>query len=196
MSRIKDWELENLSNEQLDIYNEIVNGPRGDVVGPIKVWLNNPKFAKYAQKVGKYIRYESNLPTRLSELAIITTGRCWSSEFEWGHHAPLAEEAGIHIDNINKIADAKRPLFEKLDEQVVFDFSVECNLLKSVSDEIYDQAIDLLGQSSIIDLVGTCGYYNLISMTINTFKISMEGNKWVLPKIDDFTGMMKNDKRI
>ena len=93
----------------------------------------------------------------------------------------------IHIDNINKIADAKRPLFEKLDEQVVFDFSVECNLLKSVSDEIYDQAIDLLGQSSIIDLVGTCGYYNLISM---------EGNKWVLPKIDDFTGMMKNDKRI
>ena len=65
-----------------------------------------------------------------------------------------------------------------------------------MSDEIYDQAIDLLGQSSVIDLVGTCGYYNLISMTINTFKISMEGNKWVLPKVDDLKGMLKNDKRI
>ena len=88
MSRIKDWKLEDLNTEQLEIYNEIVNGPRGSVVGPIRVWLNNPKFAKNAQKVGQYIRYESSLPSRLSELAIITTGRCWSSEFEWEQHAP------------------------------------------------------------------------------------------------------------
>ena len=194
MSRIKDWELENLSNEQLDIYNEIVNGPRGDVVGPIKVWLNNPKFAKNAQKVGQYIRYESSLPSRLSELAIITTGRCWSSEFEWEQHAPLAQKAGIDINYINLIAKGERPSFIKDDEQVVFDFSVECNLLKDVGEELYNEAIDLLGQSSVIDLVATCGYYNLISMTINTFKIKRENNIWKLPKVDDFTGMMNSEK--
>ncbi len=194
MSRIKDWELENLSNEQLDIYNEIVNGPRGDVVGPIKVWLNNPKFAKNAQKVGQYIRYESSLPSRLSELAIITTGRCWSSEFEWEQHAPLAQKAGIDINYINLIAKGERPSFIKDDEQVVFDFSVECNLLKDVGEELYNEAIDLLGQSSVIDLVATCGYYNLISMTINTFKIKREKNIWKLPKIDDLTGMLNGEK--
>jgi len=194
MSRIKDWELENLSNEQLDIYNEIVNGPRGDVVGPIKVWLNNPKFAKNAQKVGQYIRYESSLPSRLSELAIITTGRCWSSEFEWEQHAPLAQKAGIDINYINLIAKGERPSFIKDDEQVVFDFSVECNLLKDVGEKLYNEAIDLLGQSSVIDLVATCGYYNLISMTINTFKIKREKNIWKLPKIDDLTGMLNGEK--
>ena len=194
MSRIKDWELENLSTEQLDIYNEIVNGPRGDVVGPIKVWLNNPKFAKNAQKVGQYIRYESSLPARLSELAIITTGRCWSSEFEWEQHAPLAQKAGIDINYINLIAKGERPSFIKDDEQVVFDFSVECNLLKDVGEELYYEAIDLLGQSSVIDLVATCGYYNLISMTINIFKIKREKNIWKLPKIDDLTGMLNGEK--
>ena len=194
MSRIKDWKLEDLNAEQLEIYNEIVNGPRGSVVGPIRVWLNNPKFAKNAQKVGQYIRYESSLPSRLSELAIITTGRCWSSEFEWEQHAPLAEKAGIHIDYINNIANAKRPLFKKLDEQIVFDFAVECNLLKNVLDQTYEEAINILGYNSVIDLVGTCGYYNLISMTLNAFQISKEGNNWVLPKIDDLNGMLKSNE--
>ena len=194
MSRIKDWKLENLNTEQLEIYNKIVNGPRGSVVGPIRVWLNNPKFAKNAQKVGQYIRYESSLPSRLSELAIITTGRCWSSEFEWEQHAPLAEKAGIHIEYINNIANAKRPLFKKLDEQIVFDFAVECNLLKNVLYQTYEEAINILGYNSVIDLVGTCGYYNLISMTLNAFQISREGNNWVLPKIDDLNGMLKSNE--
>ena len=194
MNRVKDWKLEDLNNEQKGIYNEIINGPRGSVVGPIRVWLNNPKFAKNAQKVGQYIRYESSLPSRLTELAIITTGRCWSSEFEWEQHAPLAEKAGIDIDYINNIADAKRPLFKKVDEQIVFDFAAECNLLKKVSDKIYKEAIIVLGYNSVIDLVGTCGYYNLISMTLNTFKIKREGNKWILPKIDNFKGMLKSNE--
>ena len=79
MKRITDWRVDELNNEQLDIYKEIINGPRGNVLGPIRVWLNNPNFAKYAQAVGKYVRYESSLSPALSELAIITTGRCWFS---------------------------------------------------------------------------------------------------------------------
>ncbi|MBT4108692.1 MAG: carboxymuconolactone decarboxylase family protein, partial [Pelagibacterales bacterium] len=40
--RIKDWNKEDLSEEQLSIYKEIINGPRGNVIGPIRIWLNNP----------------------------------------------------------------------------------------------------------------------------------------------------------
>ena len=193
MKRIKDWKLEELNNEQLSIYNEIVNGPRGDVVGPIKVWLNNPKFARNAQKVGHYIRFQNSLSNRLTELAIITTGRCWGSEFEWEQHAPLAEKAGINKKHIDTIARAQRPLFEKCDEQVVFDFAVQCNLLKNVDTKLYNKSLDLLGQKSLIDLVCTCGYYSLISMTINVFKIPREKNKWILPEVNDLEGMMVNE---
>ena len=70
MKRIEDWREDELNEEQLKIYKEIANGPRGKVVGPIRVWLNNPKFAAVAQEVGKYARYESSLPPILSELAI------------------------------------------------------------------------------------------------------------------------------
>lgn len=190
MGRIEDWEENELSEEQLIIYKEIINGPRGNVVGPIRIWLNNPKFASCAQALGKYVRYETSLPNSLSELAIITTGRCWSSNFEWEHHAPLAEKAGIDIKYINIIAKAERPLFLDNIAQVVFDFSAEVNLNKKVSDLVYSEAINLLGKNAVIDLVGICGYYNLISMTLNVFKVQVGESKWKLPYIKDFSKML------
>lgn len=82
MKRIEDLRIDKMSADQLALYKEIVNGPMGAVIGPLKIWLNNLRFAISAQAVGKYARYESSLPKALSELAIITTGRCWSSQFE------------------------------------------------------------------------------------------------------------------
>ena len=190
MMRIKDWKEEDLSEEQLIVYKEIMNGPRGNVVGPIRIWLNNAKFASCAQLLGKYVRYESNLSTALSELAIITTGRCWSSEFEWEHHAPLAEKAGIDIKYINQIAIGKRPIFKNNFQQAVYDFTAEANIKKNVSDRVYNEVNNLLGKNALIDIVAICGYYNLISMTLNVFRVPSEGNYWKLPNIKDFNQML------
>ncbi len=190
MMRIKDWKEEDLSEEQLIVYKEIMNGPRGNVVGPIRIWLNNAKLASCAQSLGKYVRYESNLSTALSELAIITTGRCWSSEFEWEHHAPLAEKAGIDIKYINQIAIGKRPIFKNNFQQAVYDFTAEANIKKNVSDRVYNEVNNLLGKNALIDIVAICGYYNLISMTLNVFRVPSEGNYWELPNIKDFNQML------
>ena len=46
MTRIKDWKVEDLTSEQKEIHDAIINGPRGHVVGPLRVWLNNPGLAK------------------------------------------------------------------------------------------------------------------------------------------------------
>ena len=190
MMRIKDWKEEDLSEEQLIVYKEIMNGPRGNVVGPIRIWLNNAKLASCAQSLGKYVRYESNLSTALSELAIITTGRCWSSEFEWEHHAPLAEKAGIDIKYINQIAIGKRPIFKNNFQQAVYDFTAEANIKKNVSDRVYNEVNNLLGKNALIDIVAICGYYNLVSMTLNVFRVPSEGNHWELPNIKDFNQML------
>ena len=84
-----------LSADQQAIHDDIVNGPRGAVVGPLRVWLQSPGLAKQAQALGQYARYDSVLPQVLSELAILVTARYWSSGFEWSHHVPIAIEAGV-----------------------------------------------------------------------------------------------------
>ena len=87
MARIKDWKVEDLTKEQKEIHDTIVSGPRGHVVGPLRIWLNNPGLARSAQSVGEYARYGTSLSKGLSELAIITTGRSLVIAFEWEHHA-------------------------------------------------------------------------------------------------------------
>ena len=192
MTRIKDWTVENLTEEQKEIHDTIVSGPRGHVVGPLRIWLNNPGLARSAQTVGEYARYGTSLSKGLSELAIITTGRVWSSAFEWEHHAPLAIEGGIDPENVNIISTGQRPNFTKAEEEAVFDFAAEANILKNVSDNTYNNLVNILNETAAIDIVGICGYYSLISMTLNVFKVPSDTDKWPLPEIKDFSKMLKS----
>ena len=191
MTRIKDWKVEDLTEEQKEIQDAIVSGPRGHVVGPLRIWLNNPGLARSAQTVGEYARYGTSLSKGLSELAIITTGRVWSSAFEWEHHAPLAIEGGIDPENVNIISMGQRPNFTKVEEEAVFDFAAEANILKNVSDNTYNNLVKILDETAAIDIVGICGYYSLISMTLNVFKVPSDTDKWPLPEIKDFSKMLK-----
>ena len=192
MTRIKDWTVENLTEEQKEIHDTIVSGPRGHVVGPLRIWLNNPGLARSAQTVGEYARYGTSLSKGLSELAIITTGRVWSSAFEWEHHAPLAIEGGIDPENVNIISMGQRPNFTNVEEEAVFDFAAEANILKNVSDNTYNNLVNILNETAAIDIVGICGYYSLISMTLNVFKVPSDTDKWPLPEIKDFSKMLKS----
>ena len=192
MTRIRDWKVEDLTEEQKKIHDTIVSGPRGHVVGPLRIWLNNPGLARSAQTVGEYARYGTSLSKGLSELAIITTGRVWSSAFEWEHHAPLAIEGGIDPENVNIISKGQRPNFTKAKEEAVFDFAAEANILKNVSDNTYNNLVNILNETAAIDIVGICGYYSLISMTLNVFKVPSDTDKWPLPEIKDFSKMLKS----
>ena len=192
MTRIKDWKVEDLTSEQKEIHDAIINGPRGHVVGPLRVWLNNPGLARSAQTVGAYARYGTCLSKGLSELAIIVTGRVWSSAFEWEHHAPLAIEGGIDPKHVETISLGKKPIFENPEQNAVFDFAAEANILKNVSDNTYKRLVDLLGENAAIDIVGICGYYSLISMTLNVFKVPNDTDKWLLPEVKDFSEMVKS----
>src|SRR6185295_6335893 len=103
MARLPELDPSKFSPEQKKVHAAILAGPRGKVVGPLKVWLNNPGLAEHAQALGAYARFNSSLPPRLSELAICITGAFWKANFEWYAHAPLAIKAGIDAAAIEAI---------------------------------------------------------------------------------------------
>ncbi|SLN76796.1 carboxymuconolactone decarboxylase family protein [Roseisalinus antarcticus] len=168
-----------LSPDQARVAAAIKSGPRGDVVGPLRLWLISPQMAELAQALGQYARYDSVLPPDLSELAILVTARYWSSGFEWAQHAPIALAAGLPAEVVDAIAVGARPeLTGAL--AAVLDLAVELHRDKRVSDATYAAAEDLLGEQAVVDLVAICGYYTLISMTINAFELP-DGTGPVLP---------------
>jgi 4-carboxymuconolactone decarboxylase len=183
MSRLPVLDEGRLTADQQHVFDQIVSGPRGTVVGPLRVWMQSPGLAEKAQALGQYARYDSVLPAILSELAILVTARIWSSGFEWTHHVPIALAAGVPADAVAAIGAARRFAFADARMQAVCDMAVELHRDRRVTDATYAAALAALGQQAVVDLVGICGYYTLISMTINTFDVP-DGDGPVLPVLD------------
>jgi 4-carboxymuconolactone decarboxylase len=183
LPRMRTLALEQMDAQQRRIYDEIAAGPRGGVPGPLAVWIQSPGLADTAQRLGQFVRYESALPPRLSELAILVTGRCWEAEYEWWVHRPIAEEAGLDTSVIDAILNRQTPEFSQADERVIYEFATELHRGRRVSDATYAEALELLGDRGVVDLVGICGYYTLIAMTLNVFEVPLpEGEACVFSR--------------
>ena len=181
--RYPDIDEASLTERQRQVYDRIVAGPRGQVVGPLRVWLHSPELADHAQALGGFVRYGTALPPILSELAILVTARIWSSGFEWSHHAPIAEAAGLDPVIIEAIGLGRRPEFADPVQKALFDAAVELHRDRALTDATFDAALAALGRPALVELVGICGYYTLISMTINAFEVP-EDEGPLLPETD------------
>src|SRR5690606_17338602 len=107
----------------------------------------------------------------ISELAILTMAAWWRSSFEWWAHQPIAVKAGLDAGITEQIRLGDTPSFQQDDESVVYRFVRALLDTRQVPDELYQEAVRVLGAERGGDLVGIAGYYTLISMTINVFDI-------------------------
>ena len=173
MSRLPELSRDQMTESQRRAYDDIASGPRGSVRGPLEVWVRSPGLADPAQRLGAFIRYESSLPGKLREFAIIIVARHWTAQYEWFAHAPIAETEGLDAGVIAAIAGRETPDLTDLAEQAVFAFCTELLETHQVGDDTYAAAYERLGEEAVIELVGIVGYYTLVSATLNTFQVPL-----------------------
>lgn len=166
-NRMPPIPTEKMSETQKKAVADIISGPRGHLVGPFIPLLRSPEFMNRLQKAGEYLRFNSALEPRLSELAILMTARHWSQDFEWHHHRVLAEKAGLNAAVCDALAEGRRPGSMANDERGVYDFLDELIRTRTVSDVTWQRAIGLFGERGVIDLIGLHGYYSLLAMILN-----------------------------
>lgn len=171
MPRLAPPDPSNLSPEQQRVQDAIVSGPRGVVEGPVGIWLHSPEFADLAQNLGRYCRFDSPVPRRLLEIAILVTAATWRAKFEWWAHSRMARDAGVADAVIDAIYEGREPEFEREDEAVVHAFARALHDERRVPDDLYARAVGVLGERGVVDLTGVLGYYTLVSMTLNVFEV-------------------------
>lgn len=173
--RFKPLTWEQLNPAQRAMVNDLLLGTRGALTGPFNVLLRSPEMGNRAQKLGEYLRFQTSVPRRLNEMAILMTARWWLSQYEWHAHKPLALEAGLDAAVVDDLQAGRRPARMKPDEAVIYDFSTELREHRRVSDATYQAAVTLLGERGVVDLVGLMGYYDLVSMTLNVDRYPLPG---------------------
>jgi 4-carboxymuconolactone decarboxylase len=173
MSRLAPLDLAKLTPEQKKVADAIVSGPRGGLRGPFEPWLRSPELADRGQRLGEYVRFKCSLAADVKEMAILMVGRHFKAQFEFYAHARIAKEVGLDPAIIEAIRTHRSPPFKREIEFVVYDFVAEYLETHRVSDVNYKRAIATLGEQGTVDLVGACGYYMLVSMTLNVFDMQL-----------------------
>jgi 4-carboxymuconolactone decarboxylase len=162
-----------MSPAQRRVHDAIAGGPRGGVRGPFGVLLRSPELADRVQKVGEHLRFNSSLPARLNEFAILINARFWESKYEWFAHRPFALKGGLAESIADAVAQQRRPAGMKEDEEVVYEFCTALHAKHFVDAALFQRALTALGEQGVVDLIGVSGYYTLVSMVLNVAEIPL-----------------------
>jgi 4-carboxymuconolactone decarboxylase len=150
-----------------------VVGDHGGLVGPFNAWVHAPGVGARLLALGTVLRFGTTVERRLLELAIITVGAHWRAEFEWWAHSRMAREAGLSSEVIEAIRRGDPPPFGDDAERTVHDVAAELVATGGLGHATYTAGLALLGPSGMVELVSLCGYYTLVSFTLNAFAVPL-----------------------
>jgi 4-carboxymuconolactone decarboxylase len=162
-----------MTPEQRRVYDAVVAGPRGQVIGPLRAVIHSPDLAERWSRLGEFLRFGTCLPPRLNELAIIVTGRRWSSQIEWWVHARAAAAAGLSEALIENIRAGEPPVFDDADDAAIYEYSRQLQVNGQVDEAAYEAVVQRWGARGVVELTAVVGYYTMVSMTLNAHGIPL-----------------------
>jgi 4-carboxymuconolactone decarboxylase len=166
--RFSELRLDQLTGEQQKMATMLTTPPRNSQIntGPFNAYARSPGLGILLLQVSDFVRFNSSLPPRLSEFAIMIAARQWSQPYEWRAHYPLAIKGGLDRQILVDLGAGTRPQGMKDDETALYDFCSEMYRDKNVSDASFKAALAKFGERGIMDLIGIIGYYDLVSMAL------------------------------
>jgi 4-carboxymuconolactone decarboxylase len=181
VSRLRSLRPEELTAEGRDLWDEITGGRRGSaadltdarggLVGPFNAMMHAPGLGRRVSELGEAVRFDASIDRRLLELAIVTVGAHWRSNFEFLLHGELALAAGVPVHVLDALARGDAPAFETEAEAVVHRFAAELLGGGRVDASTYGAAVETLGETGVVELVSLVGYYTLVALLLNAFEV-------------------------
>jgi 4-carboxymuconolactone decarboxylase len=164
--RFPQLSFEQLNEYQKPLGEQILKVSSVGLGGPYNPLLRSPVLGQRLFDLLYYLRWNTSVPLRLNEFAILIIGRQWRSQVEWLAHAPLAIKSGLSPDIVAELKANKRPANMKPDEAVVYDFVTELSTNHQVSDETFKRGKQLLGEQQVVDLPAVAGTYVTVAMLL------------------------------
>jgi 4-carboxymuconolactone decarboxylase len=164
--RFPQLSMDRLNAEQHPLAQQILNVSRVGLAGPYNPLLRSPVLGQKMFDLLYYLRWQTSVPSKLNEFAILIIGRQWRSQVEWFAHAPLAIQAGLSATIVAELKMNKRPSGMPPPEAVVYDFITELTTTHVVSQPTFERAKELLGEQQIVDLTAVAGTYITIAMIL------------------------------
>ena len=149
--------------------------------GPSGIQLYSPGYARVAQPVNRYLRFEAGFSPRLRETAILVAAREMDSAFEWAAHEPEALRSGVPAAVVEAIKGRKATDGLEAQDAVLIALGRELFRSKRLSQATFDQAVKLWGPEGLVNLVALMGNYAGTAMLLAAFDMQLDDGDVRLP---------------
>src|ERR1700722_8339295 len=164
--RFPQLTMDGLNEAQKPLGEQVMKVSSVGLGGPYNPLMRSPVLGQRLYDLFYYLRWQTSVPIRLNEFAILIISRQWRSQVEWYAHAPLAAKAGLSAEIIAELKANQRPSKMAEDEALVYDFVTELTTTQKVSDETFARAKKLFNDQQIVDLTAVAGNYVMVAMML------------------------------
>lgn len=170
--RISPLEEDNWTEDQQQIFRG--QKMRGKAQNIFKTMANHEKLAKRWLVFGNHILSKSSLSARDREIAILRMGWLCQSGYEWGQHVIIGRAAGLTDDEISRIKEGADADGWTDHEKLIIAATDELHGDAFISDDTWSGLTKTYNTQQMMDLVFTCGQYNMVSMALNSFGVQLD----------------------
>ena len=175
--RFPPLKMEQLNDQQRVLAEKILKISSVGINGPYNPMLRSPVMGERMFQLLDYVRFNTSVPRRLNEFAILIQSRLWTSQIEWYAHYPLAIKAGLSEAVADDLKANKRPTSMQPDETVVYDLCTELSIKHEVSDATFQRARAIFSEQQVVDLIVTSGTYVTVAMLTNAAEEGVPSGK-------------------
>ncbi|TAK52275.1 MAG: hypothetical protein EPO27_01530 [Betaproteobacteria bacterium] len=153
-----------------EVYAEI-RASRGFVSNAMRGLGHAPEGLRRYAAVGRYVKYETDLPERLRELSILCAAR--GVAYAWTHHAALAVQAGIPQSAVEDIGAGRVPAALPEAERAIAGFVAEM-LGAGVSGASFAALAQHFTPRQMTDIAMSAAYYRAFGAMAAAFGVQIE----------------------
>src|SRR5260370_34862848 len=151
--RYAELPYDQMTTEQQEGYRSVIE-TRGQVGGPSKIWVHNPKLAKAAGPLGAHFPPGGySLSEREREIAVCIINSKWHSAYPTNAHERRGKEVGLPTDKVEALISGLPASFTDKREQVVYELATCLANSRWVAKGLDDRAAKALGHVGITDVI-------------------------------------------
>jgi alkylhydroperoxidase family enzyme len=193
--RLHHLRPDELDADQRALYDELTKGSRqqvttsvplavrmiddeGRLLGPFNAFLHHPHLGMAVQEVSRRLRFEGVLSHRTREVVILVVAASQRSDYEWGAHAAIAQDAGLDPGDIAAIARGERVRFADPVDDAAAELARSLVATGDADDELYGRAHAALGDRGVIEVSTTVGVYQLLAQQMRLLRVPGPPGPW------------------
>lgn len=141
---------------------------------------HHPKLAAAFQAMSHIVMFQTEVPERDREIAIIRTGALTRSEYEWGMHVSIfGEKCGLTSEQIEDVTVSKgwRDLNAALwseQERLVVRMVDELHHHSTIADETWVQLTKHYPNEQVVELIFSSSFYHMAAFYLNSAAVPLE----------------------